>query len=101
MAYDFGFFTDGGCCPTNFVISQKKCKKEDVLEIFKSEVTAEGYEVEDLVCDEVYEAYIRYYPKTPEDMQHDYGDWGLWMFCNKGRGALPVYVIDMYERVEE
>lgn len=92
------FFTDGGSAEMEYVIAKKSCEFGEILKRLKDlyeKETGGIEEVKYLKETDIEEKYVRYYPKTPEHLQYEFGDDGLYMFCKKGRGAIPVWVIEI------
>jgi len=83
-------FQEGGCgSPTNIV--GKKLLFKDEKEFL--EMAKEEFETDIDTFNEVYITYIRYYPCFGEDsgMEIESG----YTFCNKARGAIEVYCLDL------
>jgi len=86
--FDFMEFTNGKYkC---LVFSKKYYEEKDIKTLAIAE-----WECAKVELSEIYDGYVRYYPKTPVDMQHDFGKDGVWTFCDKGRGAIAVWVVDL------
>jgi len=90
--FDFMFFHDG-CYVTDIVAPKSKYTKEEFLETALLE--CDGYDFSDEVREEnIREKYVRWYPIPPEDCDYD-GDKGCYTFGKPGRGAIPVWAINV------
>jgi hypothetical protein len=81
--------------PTNYVAPKSSHSKEQFEEECKRE--ADGY----WSTKEVEEKFVRWFPRIPEEISLDSGfDEGCWGFCKPGRGAFPVWSVEV-EPLEE
>ncbi len=92
-------FTDmifrGGICDF-YVLRKNLYTSQRALEIASREL--------EVTIDELYieEGYCRYLVKTPEDMQDDFGDGGVYTLVDKKeKGAFEVYVVYIEEEWEK
>ena len=74
------------------VFHANKYSKQECVEIFLKE-----YSELNKKCSEVdlETANVIYYPKTPEDLQGEFGEGGIYTFCESKRGSFPVYVLNI------
>jgi len=83
-------FQEGGYGSAMNVVGKKSLFKseKDFLDMARDE-----YEIDIDELNEVYVAYVRYYPCFGEDsgMEIESG----YTFCNKARGAMEVYCLDL------
>jgi len=92
--FEFGNFTDG-CTPTHFVVNQKYADLCTAGELCLSEnahLFKGDYRLPTI--DDVKQKYVRFYARLPDSCDNEYGERG-YSFTAKGRGAFPVWAIDL------
>lgn len=93
-----GCFFNSSNAEMEYVVSQKSCEFDRVIKMLKELYEIEIGDIEEVKClteEDIGEKYVRYYPKTPEHLQYEFGDDGLYMFCKKGRGSTPVWAVEI------
>ncbi|WP_338709201.1 hypothetical protein [Paenibacillus amylolyticus] len=85
----FGMWHDGGN-PSCYVAPKKDYDSSDEFEL-ECERESDGfYEI-----GPAYERHARWFPVAPEGIDIDDG---CYSFCSPGRGAFPVWVVDVKEK---
>jgi hypothetical protein len=88
--FEYMEFREGGCNGITDIVGRKSLFKneQDFADFANTEF---GIDAETSSAENVKTAYIRYYPKMPEGFEIESG----YAFCNKGRGAIEVYRLEV------
>lgn len=76
------------------VVKKKCCPDKDNLKKYLVEFSQYPEdELDEYDFNNIFETFIRYYPKTPGYFVDEVGDNGCWMECSPQRGAIECWMI--------